>query len=315
MMFATSFGNKAARRIVIAALFVMAPAWLSACGNNNGADQAQTAKETVAAVSGTTAAGAAPVDEPSSGAPEVDSLADAVSPSPASSPSSLTAATSASVSRTIMFDGETGEAAVSLPLVGVPTAYGVDGDGDGEPPSLLPESDLPAQGFVVPKKLASKLAVYWMNLGYDNQGFMMLAPRDWTVTGSVGANGSFGMHAENSVDAGQFLDTIDTAGSCQGCAIADIGAYFPELAKWAEEQGFPADTPKTYLSSKPIGDRMIEFTETSDNGRDGYGVLGAAYEEHEGGSLFRTARTGYAQEDRAVAETMIAFYEWMYGDR
>ncbi|MFC3798380.1 DUF4850 domain-containing protein [Cohnella sp. GCM10012308] len=275
-MCATSFGHRTARRVAIAALFVMAPAWLSACNANDNAEKALTSPASASFESG-------PVHS-ASGA-----------------------------SRRVTFDDEAGKAAVSLPLVGVPTEYGVDVD--GSPPTILPAADLPAQGFVVPKKLASRLAVYWMNLGYEGRGFMMLAPKGWTVTGSVGANGSFGMHAENPADAGQFLDTIDTAGSCQGCAIADIGAYFPELAEWAEEQGFPADKPKAYLSSKPVGDRMIEFTEAPGNDRGGYGVLGAAYEEHEGGSLFRTARTGYAEADQAVAETMIAFYEWMYGDR
>ncbi|MDG0813738.1 DUF4850 domain-containing protein [Cohnella rhizosphaerae] len=284
-MYATSFGHRTARRVAIAALFVMAPAWLSACSGD----------------------GAVPIGSaPSSGSTAPGS-------SSAETASDRTTASAANVSRTVTFDGETGKAAVSLPLIGVPTEYGVDES--GEPPSLLPAADLPSQGFVVPDKLASKLAVYWMNLGYDDRGFMMLAPKGWKVTGSVGANGSFGMHGENPADAEQFLDTVDTAGSCQGCAIADIGAYFPELAKWAEDQGFPADKPKAYLSSKPIGDRMIEFTEAPGNANGKYGVLGAAYEEHQGGSLFRTARTGHAKADQAVAETMIAFYEWMYGGR
>lgn len=261
----TSFRHTAARRIVIAALFVMAPAWLSACGAKNGTEETRTA------------------------APKT------------------------SESRTVTFGDVAGKTAVTLPLIGVPTEYGVDGN--GSPPSILPAADLPAQAFAVPRDLASELAVYWMNLGYDEKGFMMLAPKEWTVKGVVGADGSFGMHAEDPADPGRFLDTVDTAGGCQGCAIADIGAYFPELAKWAEEQGFPAESPKAYLTAKLVGDRMIEFMEVPGEGHGGYGVLGAAYEEHEGGSLFRSARTGFDESDQALAETMIAFYKWMYGDR
>lgn len=311
----TSFRHTAARRIVIAALFVMAPAWLGACGAKNGAEEARNVATDAVIVQGTPTAGNASAVDPASdesmkgGPTAIASAAASAAPTAAE----RAAAPNASESRTITFGGADGKAAVTLPLIGVPTEYGVDVEGSST--SILPVADLPAQAFVVPKELASKLAVYWMNLGYDERGFMMLAPKGWMASGVVGADGSFGLHAADPADPGRFLDTIDTAGGCQGCAIADIGAYFPKLAKWAEEQGFPAESPKAYLTSKRVGDRMIEFTESPGEGHGGYGVLGAAYEEHEGGSLFRSARTGYAESDQAVAETMIAFYTWMYGER
>ncbi|MEK0314372.1 DUF4850 domain-containing protein [Cohnella sp. 56] len=302
-------GNRTARRIGIAALLVMAPVWLSACGAKEDArtavDSAWSASMVLLPDEGAspTAAAGSPGQESAGQAPEAGQAS--------ASPPALPAAEQGAA-RTVTFAGADG-AEVTLPLIGVPTDYGVDMGGG--PPSLLPAAELAAQAVVVPADQAGELALFWMNLGYEDRGFMMLAPKGWSVRGSVGANGSFGMHAEHPSDAGQFLDTIDTAGGCQGCAIANIGAYFPDLAKWAEEQGFTPDRPMDYLKTRDIGERMIEFEQSHEPAADGYGVLGAAYEEHEGGALFRTARTGYAQDGRALAETMIAYYEWMYADK
>lgn len=303
-------GNRTARRIGIAALLVMAPVWLSACGAQEDVNAGAMASAAMPAAEADSKP--APSLETAAQASAGQTSEDASSPSEQAVPSPAVPAAEQGAARTVTFAGADG-AEVTLPLIGVPTDYGVD-MGDG-PPSLLPAAELAAQAFVVPADQAGELALFWMNLGYEARGFMMLAPKGWSVRGSVGANGSFGMHAEHPSDAGQFLDTIDTAGGCQGCAIANIGAYFPDMAKWAEEQGFTPDRPMVYLKTRDIGERMIEFEQSPEPRAAGYGVLGAAYEEHDGGALFRTARTGYAKDGRSLAETMIAYYEWMYADK
>lgn len=290
--------KRAARRFGIAALLVMAPVWLTACGTR-GNDTGAAAEGPSSPLSSPSASVAAPPSSASASASAASPAPSETAPSPA--------ATGAAAATFAGADG--GE--VKLPLIGVPTEYGVD-EGDA-PPTLLPTHDLPVQSFDIPPDQASRLALYWMNLGYSDEGFMMLAPRDWTAKGGVGANGSFSLDIVDPSDAGSFLGTYDTGGGCQGCAIQSIGSYFPKLAKWAEEQGFGTDQPMTYVKSASKGEHMLEFEQASEDGQKGHAILGAAYEEHEGGALFRVARTGYAEDERALAETMISYYEWLYG--
>lgn len=148
-----------------------------------------------------------------------------------------------------------------LPLYAIEASYGVDVKGNGEPPAVTLTAPLPNIAFGVPPELAESLAFYWMNSGDDKRGYMILAPDGWRSAGSaVGANSSFAFRLENPDNPLEALDYSDTAGGCKGCAIASIGAYFPDMAEWAAQQGFADLEQLDFISRETINNYFIRYS-------------------------------------------------------
>ncbi len=214
-------------------------------------------------------------------------------------------------SGTVGFQAGKGEPIVKLPLYGAEAAFGVDTE---SPPSIVPEAPLEKVTFRIPEDQADSLAAYWMNLGFDGQGFLVVAPRGWIAKeATVGANGSYRLELMNPDDDKESLVAYDTGGGCQGCAISSIGSYFPKLRDWAEEQSFPGD-PMPYTDSKTIGDSVIEFSLASE--RKGYATRGAAYERHGGeeGARFGSMSLSAKEERKDLTDSILSFFETVYGE-
>ncbi|MBB6695591.1 DUF4850 domain-containing protein [Cohnella xylanilytica] len=214
-------------------------------------------------------------------------------------------------SGTVGFQAGKGDPIVKLPLYGAEAAFGVD---NGSPPSIVPEAPLATVAFRIPEDQADSLAAYWMNLGFDGQGYLVVAPRGWIVKeATVGANGSYRFELMNPDDDKESLVAYDTGGGCQGCAISSIGSYFPKLRDWAEEQSFPGD-PMPYTDSKTIGDSVIEFSLASE--QKGYATRGAAYEQHGGeeGARFGSMTLSAKEELKDLNDSILSFFETVYGE-
>ncbi|MBB6672310.1 DUF4850 domain-containing protein [Cohnella nanjingensis] len=215
---------------------------------------------------------------------------------------------------TVEYTAKGGAKAAKLPLFGMKqVTYGADDGANAY--KTVPDQPLPAVGFDIPPAQQKALAAYWLDIDARGYALLMLGPAAWTkASGAVGANGSFGIRLENAEDALEYLATYDTAGGCQGCAISSIGLYFPELAKWADEQGFSVEPSgeAPYIRAKAYGKHMITFEAKSD--KAGYVRLGAAYQEHDGGGAwFRSMTIQVKKASKPLAETIVAYYTKMYG--
>lgn len=117
-----------------------------------------------------------------------------------------------------------------LPLYGVAAQYGASGP---TAPSIIPIRALAPIKFNIPSAEMGRLAVYWMNLGYDNRGITVLAPNGWEPSEAiVGANGSLGITLSSGGSrTGRQSVTFGT--EWNGNAIQGIGTYFPKLRPWA----------------------------------------------------------------------------------
>ena len=177
---------------------------------------------------------------------------------------------------------------VQIPLTSVLAVPNID-DGTAVVKNPLPA--LPAMTLPLTQDMEDKLQatlVYSAN-GRDN--YLLLAPAGWTASAEIGANGSYGVTYQDPADPLQNLRYTDTNWTCQGCAISDIGLYFPDKAQWAEDNGFPVYVPLEFTRQQLAGSdgadaRTVRYTLKPD--KDGLLADGAAYyEEGSWGYLVR----------------------------
>lgn len=194
----------------------------------------------------------------------------------------------------------------TLPLYGVETVYGVDWS---ESVSITPQKELPPIPYNLPETAREQLAAFWINEG-GGDGIVLLAPKEWLPTSSgVGANGSIGVTFMNPTDAKETL-TYQTSGACQGCAISNIATYFPELAQWAEDYGFPGDQ-KQFLAQKLLNEAVMQYAVAPP--ATGYETVGLAYQTHEPGDAFFSAVEITASKSRqGLSDAVLDFYAAQY---
>ncbi|KIL39106.1 hypothetical protein SD70_21975 [Gordoniibacillus kamchatkensis] len=203
-----------------------------------------------------------------------------------------------------------GSSAHTLPLRCVQPNRGVD-DPDHRP-SLAPQAPLKLEAYTVPKELRSKLEAYWMNIFDDVHGVLLLAPKGWIVRAGgavVGANGSAGLQLEPPHPDGSYVRYFDNGG-CQGCAVPSIGTYFPELARWAEEQGFTPDQGPDFANRTPLSSQLMAYTLKPDKDRQETQLVtdGVAYQQHDGGAVFQLAEVRLPAAYKPLAAAILNAY-------
>lgn len=225
---------------------------------------------------------------------------------PATSPASLKEddAKGSMQAPSLAFQGmEGGE--VRLPLQIVKSQLTLD---DGTRSFITEPPEPPVMSYKIPADMHDKLQAVMVYREDVTGGYLLLAPQGWQASAVVGANGSYGVTLNNPDNPDQTLEYSDTAGSCQGCAINNIGTYFPEQAEWADQQGFTVYEPLTFTDWKQVGTagedaRTAAYTtKATSEGDYSKGIL--YYKEDSYGYLTRHLEFKLS-EDKAVAdETM-----------
>lgn len=160
---------------------------------------------------------------------------------------------------------------VTLPIVGIKATYGVDFP---TPPSINPTSQITSIHFNVPSNQADELTAYWVNEGFNNQGFLFIGPRGWIpISASIGVDGSKNFTLQSPSDITQKM-TYEDDGACQGCSISNIGTYFPGMSQWASQQGFAPNAFPDFQSGYQLNQNTAEYSINSLNA--GYETNGIA---------------------------------------
>ncbi len=210
---------------------------------------------------------------------------------------------------TVNFHNKESDRDIKLPLFGVAATYGIS---DTTEPAAFPSEPLPGVTYTIPDDQVDHLAVYWVNTGGDGEyGIMLLGPIGWRpVRADVGADASMVISLENPDDSNEKITYYDTAGGCQGCAISSIGAYFPALRKWAEDQGFTGEEVK-FESQALLTPRIMAYTKESSN--KGYKINGVAYQQHEeGDAWFRNLEMSSTDSMVGLVTTILDFFTKQY---
>ncbi|WP_019640135.1 DUF4850 domain-containing protein [Paenibacillus fonticola] len=198
---------------------------------------------------------------------------------------------------TIMFPGTNGDK-VLLPLQVVKAELSLDdGAATFTKPPKPPKP--PAMSYKIPPEMQERLQAVLVYRSDMPGGYLLLAPAGWNASAAVGANGSYGVTLSDREYPVQTLTYSDTAGSCQGCAINSIGTYFPDRAKWADEQGFTVFEPLSFAEWTQQGTtgqdaRTAVYTTGLKEGISHTGVV--YYEEAAEGYLFRELEFTLLQE-------------------
>ena len=204
-----------------------------------------------------------------------------------------------------------GAQTVRLPLRCIRANYGLDGPNG--PPTLAPQKPIKVESYVIPSGLRKSLAAYWMNLGDNEHGVLLLAPKDWNLlSADVGANGSHGIRLVHPDDPEQFIDYFDQGG-CQGCLIPNIGAYFPKLKAWAEEQGYEVSPRPEIIERTMLTPNLAAYRKQTEKRR--YALHGVAYQEHGGGSgVFRSEEIQLPASAKATATAILNLFVALHPD-
>ncbi|RAV23229.1 DUF4850 domain-containing protein [Paenibacillus contaminans] len=198
-----------------------------------------------------------------------------------------------------------GAQTAQLPLRCIRANYGIDGPNG--PPTISPRQLIKVESYVIPSGLQKSLSAYWMNLGDNENGVLLLAPNEWSLlSADVGANGSHAIRLVNPDDPEQFIDYFDQGG-CQGCLIPNIGAYFPNLKSWAEEQGYEVDTQPGISKRTLLTPNLMAYRKQTE--KKGYVVDGVAYQEHgDGGGVFRSEEIRLPSSDTDSATVILNLF-------
>lgn len=209
-------------------------------------------------------------------------------------------------------DGST----VTLPMIVTQSVPSLD---DGTRPVHTTGPALPRMSYPLSTAMENQLQpalVYFTDTG---SGYLLLAPAGWTPSANTGANGSYGVLFEDPENPQQTLTYYDNTWSCQGCAITDIGTYFPDKAAWAEEQGFPIYEPLEFSDQRLLGTegadlRTVRYSLTAD--KDHYFSGGAVYyEDGEWGHRVRRIELRLSADSPASAllEPVLGFFTAHHG--
>jgi hypothetical protein len=96
------------------------------------------------------------------------------------------------------------------------------------------------------------------------------------------------------------------SGGCQGCIIANIGTYFPELRDWAEQQGFTPDAEADIQSRALLSPNLMAYSKKPTV--KGYELNGVAYQEHGGSSgIFRMLEVQLPKTEHGLAKAVLNF--------
>lgn len=194
---------------------------------------------------------------------------------------------------------------VTLPVIGLKATYGVS---FSTPPPLDPVEQIPPIHYNIPADQASELSAYWANEGYQNQGILFLAPRRWVPTSAaIGADGSevFSLQSPSAI---QQKFTLADDGGCAGCAVTDIGAYFPSMQKWVAAQGMPVGTGSgpDFQSEHPLNVSTMAYSLVSFT--PGYQTNGVAYMNTSGNTFFGHEEVTLPSAQHGLETTILNFY-------
>lgn len=216
---------------------------------------------------------------------------------------------------TIVFPGTDGSQVV-LPLQLTEADLSVDSDRSyirSAPPRI------PEMSYELSPDLIDKLQAVLVYRPDMPGGYLLLAPAGWEASGSVGANGSYGLTLMNPDNTEENLHYSDNAWACQGCAINNIGTYFPDQAGWADEQGFTVYDPMSFHEwnvggSEGENHRTASYVTTL---KDGYYQEGVVYyEEDSNDYVFRLLEFNLAQvpsiEDEVI-QSSLHFFQFHHG--
>ncbi|WP_426446265.1 DUF4850 domain-containing protein [Paenibacillus sp. S-38] len=192
-----------------------------------------------------------------------------------------------------------GEAKFEVPVVCVQANYGADPEGV----TLCPPEPLTCKDYRLTVREARGMAMYWMSTGYGG-GISLLAPADWSVFEAVmGANGSVGFSVQHPKDPKQMIVYSDSGG-CQGCVVPNIATFFPEMAKWAEEQGYILEGPSREFARRiPISLDLVSYSLKDREPR--YETHGVATKEN---NLFRLLEITVKPGSRRFATASLNFF-------
>lgn len=220
-----------------------------------------------------------------------------------------------STGETIVFPGMDGSK-IKLPLQLSEVQLSIDSDRSyirSAPPRI------PEISYELSPDLKDKLQAVLVYRPDIPGGYLLLAPAGWKASGTVGANGSYGLTLTNPDDTEETLHYSDNAWACLGCAINNIGTYFPDQANWADEQGFSVYKPIAFDEWNDVGSegddhRTALFVTTSKDGFHQEGV--AYYAEDSNGYLFRLLEFNLTQvssiEDETIQSSM-RFFQSQHG--
>ncbi|MFM9279696.1 DUF4850 domain-containing protein [Paenibacillus jiagnxiensis] len=237
---------------------------------------------------------------------------------PAASPASLKEDDAKELLQTpsLAFPGTDG-GGVRLPLQIVKSQLTLD---DGTRSLITEPPEPPVMSYKIPAEMQDKLQAVMVYREDVTGGYLLLAPQGWQASAVVGANGSYAVTLNNPNNPDQTLEYIDTAGSCQGCAINIIGTYFPERAEWADQQGFTVYEPLAFTDWRQAGTegedaRTAAYTTKATNEGDySKGIL--YYQEDSYGYLTRHLEFKLTEETRITDETMeiaLDFFKFHHG--
>ncbi|WP_342565694.1 DUF4850 domain-containing protein [Paenibacillus sp. FSL R7-0345] len=211
---------------------------------------------------------------------------------------------------------DTAGGTVRLPLVTVLARPSVD---NGFPSVENPVPPLPEMTFPLSAGMAGLLQATLVYGSDGKESYLLLSPAGWEASAVIGANGSYGVTFLDPSDPSQTLAYSDTNWSCQGCAVGDIGLYFPEQAGWAEVQGFPVYVPLEFTKQQVLGTkgaaaRTARYALQPD--QDGLQADGAAYyEEGSWGYVFRRLELSHSSNTSKndILENIMGFFAANHG--
>jgi hypothetical protein len=194
---------------------------------------------------------------------------------------------------------------VTLDLIGLKATYGTDIQ---PKPTVSPSHTIPDIHFTIPENQVGQLSAYWVNEGDQGKGVLLLAPKGWIGSDvSMGADGSIKVHLQSPIDPNQALDFMGD-GACQGCAAANIAAYFPKQIGMVKRYLSPGETiygadikNRYYISNQTVG-----YTKSDPNGMD---VNGTAHWTNNDDTLtFHNESIALPRENHALETTILNFF-------
>ncbi len=193
---------------------------------------------------------------------------------------------------------------IVLPLYAISGDYGVN----DQSVTINPTLPLPVIDYEIPDKLSGKLAAYWMSMAGNSQGLLILGPIGWKAAAAEeGTNGSIRITLVNPSNPAEKLDYEDS-GACQGCTISAIGSYFPNLAKWADDQGFPGADYLPFQYRQLLSPDLTAYS-LKTKSRD-IETNGVAYQNHaeSGNAIFHSETVTLPKQSHGLAALILNYF-------